>query len=132
MDFYSNQSPSLVLNMMEKVLADIRSIKGIQTSFLISNDGDIIGGEINLNGFNTKNYAVMICMLMRSAAHTSKELEYGDLEYFLLNGTDGGIILVKTVSSIILAIFTETNVNIDLILFEIKNTCEGNRINYLF
>ncbi|TFH40930.1 MAG: hypothetical protein E4G94_08750, partial [ANME-2 cluster archaeon] len=62
----------------------------------------------------------MIAMLMRSAVHTLKELDKGEMEYILLNSTIGKIILIKTTSNTILTVLTDTNTDVNFALNKMK------------
>jgi predicted regulator of Ras-like GTPase activity (Roadblock/LC7/MglB family) len=123
-DFNYHILPFLVPKNLEQVLIDVGSLEGIQASALISDDGAMIECDSGFNGFDTRNICAIIAMLMRSATHSSKEMDKGEVEYLLIEGKHGGIILARPVSKMILAAFTEGNAPIEPTIQEIKNVCD--------
>jgi len=109
-----------ITEMIESVLRNIGSIDGIQASALISTNGLIMASEINTSNVDEETIGAMIAMLMRSAVHTLKELDKGEMEYILLNSTIGKIILIKTTSNAILTVLTDTNTDVNFALNKMK------------
>ena len=109
-----------ITEMIENVLHNISSIDGIQASALISTNGLMMASEINRTNFDEETIGGTVAMLMRSAIHTLKELDKGEMEYILLNSTIGKIILIKTTSNAILTVLTDTNVDVNIALKEMK------------
>ena len=110
----------IITEMIESVLRNIGSIDGIQASALISTNGLIMASEINMTNFDEETIGGTVAMLMRSAVHTLKVLDKGEMEYILLNSTIGKIILIRTTSNAILAVLTDTNVDVTFALKEMK------------
>jgi predicted regulator of Ras-like GTPase activity (Roadblock/LC7/MglB family) len=109
-----------ITEMIESVLRNIGSIDGIQASALISTNGLIMASEINTSNVDEETIGAMIAMLMRSAVHTLKELDKGEMEYILLNSTIGKIILIKTTSNAILTVLADTNTDVNFALNKMK------------
>ena len=106
--------------MIESVLRNIGSIDGIQASALISTNGLIMASEINMTNFDEETIGGLLAMLMRSALHTSKELDKGEIEYILLNSTKGEIILIKATPNAILTVLTDMNIDLHFALINMK------------
>jgi predicted regulator of Ras-like GTPase activity (Roadblock/LC7/MglB family) len=109
-----------ITEMIENVLRNIGSINGIQASALISTSGLMMASEIYTTNVDAETIGGMVAMLMRSAVHTSKELDIGEIEYILLNSTKGKIILKKATSNAILTVLTDTNTDVNFALKEMK------------
>jgi predicted regulator of Ras-like GTPase activity (Roadblock/LC7/MglB family) len=109
-----------ITEMIESVLRNIGSIDGIQASALISTNGLIMASEINTSNVDEETIGAIIAMLMRSAVHTLKELDKGEMEYILLNSTIGKIILIKTTSNAILTVLADTNTDVNFALNKMK------------
>ncbi len=63
-------------------------------------------------------------MLTRSAVHTTKELDKGEIKYLLLVTKYGQIIISKVDPNAILTVLTDTNANIILTINEMKISCK--------
>jgi len=109
---------------LQTVLHDLGYIDGIQASALVSNEGLMMESNINTRSVDTKTFGAVIAMLTRSAIHTAKELNNGDLEYLVLFTKNGQIIIRKVSSHAILTVLTETGTNIILIIGEMKRASE--------
>jgi predicted regulator of Ras-like GTPase activity (Roadblock/LC7/MglB family) len=110
--------------MLEEVMNDIVSIDAIQASVLTSNNGLMIAQKINSYNIDAGTIAALVAMLTRSAVHTAKELNKGNIEYLLLNAQKGKIIIIKADPNSILTTLTDTDANISLIIAEMKKARE--------
>lgn len=106
------------------VLNDLGYIDGIQASALVSNEGILMESNINTHSVDTKTFSAVIAMLTRSANHTAKELNKGEIEYLVLFTKNGQIIIKKIASYAILTVLTETGTNASLIIGEMKRASE--------
>ncbi|MCG7848135.1 MAG: roadblock/LC7 domain-containing protein [ANME-2 cluster archaeon] len=113
-----------ISKMLEEVMNDIVSIDAIQASVLTSNNGLMIAQKINSYNIDAGTIAALVAMLTRSAVHTAKELNKGNIEYLLLNAQKGKIIIIKADPNSILTTLTDTDANISLIIAEMKKARE--------
>jgi len=110
--------------MLEEVMNDIVSIDAIQASVLTSNNGQMIAHKINSHNIDAGTIGAMVAMLTRSAVHTAKELNKGEVEYLLVNTQKGQIFIIKADPNSILAALTDTDANVSLIIGEMKKARE--------
>lgn len=101
-------------------MTDIVSIDAIQASVLTSNNGHMIIHKINTDSIDADTIGALVAMLTRSAVHTAKELNKGELNYLLVNTEKGKIIIIKADPNSILTALTDTDANISLIIDELK------------
>lgn len=109
---------------LQTVLHDLGYIDGIQASALVSKDGLMMESNINTHSFDTKTFGAVIAMLTRSAIHTAKELNKGDIEYLVLFTKKGQILIIKVASHAILTVLTETGTDVSLTIGEMKRASE--------
>ncbi len=109
---------------LEGVLEDLRSIEGIQASALISKNGVMMASDISNSSIDGETIGAMVAMLTRSAVHTTKELDKGEIKYLLLVTKYGQIIISKVDPNAILTVLTDTNANIILTINEMKISCK--------
>lgn len=113
-----------VSELLDSVLGGLRSIKGIQASALVSDQGFIMASDINKSNVDAETFGAVIAMLTRSAGHTAKQLNKGEIENLLLNTKYGQIVIIKVGTNIILTVLTEMNINISSIIEEMKSASE--------
>ncbi|TFH38773.1 MAG: hypothetical protein E4G94_11860, partial [ANME-2 cluster archaeon] len=77
------------------------------------------------SGVDDDIIGALVAMLIRSAAHVSKELFKGGLDYLLLHTECGEIIIMKAGSNAILTVLTESSENIGLTIIEMKKASEN-------
>ena len=109
---------------LEGVLEDLQSIEGIQASALISKNGVMMASDISNSSIDGETIGAMVAMLTRSAVHTTKELDKGEIKYLLLVTKYGQIIISKVDPNAILTVLTDTNANIILTINEMKISCK--------
>jgi|GEM_PF-1259076 len=114
-----------ISEMLDDLLNEIGSIGGIQASVLVSKDGLMMASNNTSSGVDDNLIGALVAMLIRSAAHVSKELRKGVLEYLLLHTESGEIIIMKAGSNAVLTLLTDSSENIGLTIIEMKKACEG-------
>lgn len=113
-----------ISEMLDDLLNEIGSVEGIQASVLVSNDGLMMASNNTSSGVDDEIIGALVAMLIRSAAHVSKELLKGGLNYLLLNTESGEIIIMKAGSNAIFTVLTDSSENIGLTITKMKKTCE--------
>lgn len=103
---------------------DIVSIDTIQASVLTSNNGQMIAHKYNTDNIDAGTIGALVAMLTRSAVHTAKELNKGEVEYLLVNTQKGKIIIIRADPNSILTLLTDTDANVSLIIGEMKKARE--------
>ena len=114
-----------ISEMLDNILYEIGSIGGIQASVLVSNDGLMMASDNTSSGVDDDIIGALVAMLIRSAAHVSKELFKGGLDYLLLHTECGEIIIMKAGSNAILTVLTDSSENIGLTIIEMKKASEN-------
>lgn len=113
-----------IAEMLETVLNEIRFVGGIQASVLVSKEGLMMASDNTTSGVDSDIIGAMVAMLIRSAAHVSKELNKGELDYLLLHTQFGEIIIMKSGPNAILTVLTDSSENIGLTMIEMKKACK--------
>jgi predicted regulator of Ras-like GTPase activity (Roadblock/LC7/MglB family) len=113
-----------ISEMLDYILNEIGSIGGIQASVLVSNDGLMMASNNTSSGVDDDIIGALVAMLIRSAAHVSKELLKEGLDYLLLHTARGEILIMKAGSNAIFTLLTDSSENIGLIIIEMKKACK--------
>jgi len=113
-----------ISKMLSKILSDLKDIGEIQASAIFSNDGLIIASDTESCDLGAEIIGAMVAMIMRSAEHTARKLDKGEMEHLLLRTTEGNIFSMKAGSNAILTVLIELNGNEGLILLKMKKACE--------
>lgn len=113
-----------ISEMLDTILNEIGSVGGIQASVLVSKDGLMMASNNTSSGVDDNLIGALVAMLIRSAAHVSKELRKGVLDYLLLHTEYGEIIIMKAGSNAVFTLLTDSYENIGLTIMEMKKACE--------
>ncbi len=110
--------------LLDTVLSDLKSMDGIQASALVTNEGLMMASDIENSNVDAETFGAVIAMLTRSATHTAKQLNKGEIEYLLLNTKKGRIVIIKISSNIILTALTNADLNISSTIEKLKGVSE--------
>ena len=104
--------------MLEKILADLNGVEGVNGSLVAGKDGLIIS-ERAPEGTDTDLASAMASTLFGTGEKAAKELKQGEVVQAMVEGTGGKILLIAGKDAILMAI-TDPNVNLGLIRIEMK------------
>ncbi|MGF7117468.1 roadblock/LC7 domain-containing protein [Methanobacterium oryzae] len=108
--------------MMDRVLKDLGRIEGVTGSLLVGKDGLIIEREVP-NDIDSELVGAMSSAVFGTAERSSEEMKHEKLQQVMIEGTRGKTLMIDS-GEAILAVITDTNINLGLIRLEMKRSAE--------
>lgn len=109
-------------NMMDRILKDLGRIEGVTGSLLVGKDGLIIEREVP-NDIDSELVGAMSSAVFGTAERSSEEMKHEKLQQVMIEGTRGKTLMIDS-GEAILAVITDTNINLGLIRLEMKRSAE--------
>ncbi|HIE33791.1 MAG TPA: hypothetical protein EYP86_01465 [Candidatus Altiarchaeales archaeon] len=104
--------------MLEKILADLNSVEGVNGSLVTGKDGLVIAQRAPA-GVDIDLASAMAVTVFGTGERAVKELNQGDIIQGMIEGTAGKTLIIAGKDAILM-VMTEPNVNLGLIRIEMK------------
>ena len=108
--------------MIDRVLLELNKTEGIKGSMVVGKDGLVIASQLPGN-IDAELVGAMASAAFGAAERTASEIGMGNLEQTMIEGEHGKILMVDAGEGI-LAILTESKVNLGLIRITMKRAVE--------
>jgi predicted regulator of Ras-like GTPase activity (Roadblock/LC7/MglB family) len=108
--------------MIDRILSDLNKTDGIKGSMVVGKDGLVIASQMP-SGLDSELIGAMTSAAYGSAERTAAEINQGALEQMMIEGAYGKTIMVDAGEGI-LAVLTDSKVNLGLIRIHIKRSAE--------
>ena len=107
-------------NMIDRVLKDLGRINGVNGSLVVGKDGLII--ESNVPGdIDSELVAAMASAVFGTAERSAEEMKHEPLQQVMIEGNKGKTLMIDS-GEAILAVITDTTINLGLIRLEMKRS----------
>ncbi|HLB71629.1 MAG: roadblock/LC7 domain-containing protein [Candidatus Methanoperedens sp.] len=111
------------VEMLEKILNDLKNIGGIEASAVASRDGLLIYSTVS-GKLHAETFAAMSATMLGAAETATAELGKGIPERIIVESKDGKIITMGAGSKALLVVMTEPDAGLGLILIELAKASE--------
>ena len=113
-----------VTDMIDKVLADLKNIGGIESSIIASRDGLLIASNISSSGARADTFAAMSATMLGAAETATTELGKGIPDRVIVESERGTLIATGAGPKALLVVLTKPDVGLGLILVELEKASE--------
>jgi hypothetical protein len=103
------------------ILKELRKIGDIQGSSVVSRDGLIIAADLSQD-VDEETFAAMSAAMQGAAETAISELKQGGLNQIIIDASKGKMITIGAGTLAILVVLAKPEVNLGLILLEMKKT----------
>jgi len=104
--------------MLEKILADLNGVEGVDGSLVAGKDGLIIA-ERAPEGTDVDLACAMASTIFGTGEKAAAELKQGEVEQAMIEGTAGKTLLIAGEEAILMSM-TKADVNLGLVRIEMK------------
>ncbi len=108
--------------MIDRILSDLNKTEGIKGSMVVGKDGLVIASQLP-SGVDSELIGAMASAAFGSAERTASEINQGALNQMMIEGTYGKTIMMDAGDGI-LAVLTDSNVNLGLVRIQIKRSSD--------
>ncbi|WP_457620400.1 roadblock/LC7 domain-containing protein [Methanopyrus sp.] len=109
--------------MIEKVLADLNRVAGVNGSLVASSDGLVVA-EMVPPEVNAEVVGAITTTVYGSGERVVEEMELGELEQMLMESTDGKVIAIRAGDDAVLVLITDPDANLGLIRLKAREAAE--------
>lgn len=107
---------------IKKILGDfVSSTTSIEAVAVMTRDGIPIASKLGSN-VNEERLSAISASLLSLADRAAKDLEQGDLKQVLIDSTEGFILMLKVGDSAVLAVVSQQNSRLGMLLVEAKKS----------
>jgi hypothetical protein len=110
--------------MLNRVLKDLGRIQGVNGSLIVGKDGLIIERDVSPD-IDSELVGAMSSAVFGTAERSSEEMKHEKLQQVMIEGDKGKTLMIDS-GEAILAVITDTDINLGLIRLEMKRS--SNRI----
>ncbi|KUK71769.1 MAG: Uncharacterized protein XD90_2135 [Methanobacterium sp. 42_16] len=110
--------------MLNRVLKDLGRIQGVNGSLIVGKDGLIIERDVSPD-IDSELVGAMSSAVFGTAERSSEEMKHEKLQQVMIEGNKGKTLMIDS-GEAILAVITDTDINLGLIRLEMKRS--SNRI----
>jgi predicted regulator of Ras-like GTPase activity (Roadblock/LC7/MglB family) len=111
------------IDMVDKLLADLRNIGGVEASIAASRDGLLIRGNMPKGKF-LASLAAMSATILGAAETATRQMEKGFPSRVIVESEYGRLIIVGAGSKALLLILANSNSSLGLILIELDKSAK--------
>ncbi len=111
------------IEMVDKLLADLRNIGGVEASIAASRDGLLIRGNMPKGKF-LPSLAAMSATMLGAAETATRQMEKGFPQRVIVESEYGRLIIVGAGSKALLLILANSNSSLGLILVELDKSAK--------
>jgi hypothetical protein len=115
--------PSMV-EMLDKVLIDLKKVGGVEASVVASRDGLLIASNIQSYGTRAETFAAMSATMLGAAETATTELGKGVPDRVIVETEHGKLIATGAGSKALLIVLTDPDAGLGLILVELEKAAE--------
>jgi len=108
--------------MISRVLKDLGRIQGVSGSLIVGKDGLIIERDVP-SDIDSELVGAMSSAVFGTAERSSEEMKHEKLQQVMIEGNKGKTLMIDS-GDAILAVITDTNINLGLIRLEMKRSSE--------
>jgi predicted regulator of Ras-like GTPase activity (Roadblock/LC7/MglB family) len=108
--------------MIDRILSDLNKTDGIKGSMVVGKDGLVIASQLP-SGVDSELIGAMASAAFGSAERTASEINQGALNQMMIEGAYGKTIMMDAGDGI-LAVLTDSNVNLGLVRIQIKRSSD--------
>ncbi len=110
------------VNMIGRVLKDLGRIQGVNGSLVVGKDGLIIERDVS-SDIDSELVGAMSSAVFGTAERSSEEMKHEKLQQVMIEGNKGKTLMIDS-GDAILAVITDTNINLGLIRLEMKRSSD--------
>ncbi len=112
-----------IIIMVDKVLADLQKVDGIEACAVVSRDGLLVRG-ISQRGKFAKSIAVMSATMLGAAESATLEVGKGIPQRVIVESEQGRLIAVGIGPKALLVVIVDSDTGLGLILLELEEAVE--------
>ncbi len=111
------------IELLEKILQDLKNIGGVEASAIASRDGLLIYSTVSKK-HHAETFAAMSATMLGAAETATTELGKGIPERIIVESKNGRVIATGAGPKALLIVMTEPNAGLGLILIEVAKASE--------
>ncbi|MBN2488383.1 MAG: roadblock/LC7 domain-containing protein [Methanosarcinaceae archaeon] len=113
-----------MIEMLNKVLVDLKKVGGVEASVVASRDGLLIASNIQSYGARAETFAAMSATMLGAAETATTELGKGVPDRVIVETEHGKLIATGAGSKALLIVLTDPDAGLGLILVELEKAAE--------
>lgn len=108
--------------VISRVLKDLGRIEGVNGSLVVGKDGLIIERDVS-SDIDSELVGAMSSAVFGTAERSSEEMKHDKLQQVMIEGNKGKTLMIDS-GEAILAVITDTSINLGLIRLEMKRSSD--------
>ncbi|MDO9516600.1 MAG: roadblock/LC7 domain-containing protein [Methanosarcinaceae archaeon] len=113
-----------VINMLNKILDDIKKVGGVESLVIVSRDGLLITSNFLSSNARAETFAAMSATMLGAAETATTELGKGIPDRVIVESEHGKLIATGAGPKALLVVLTKSDVGLGLILVELEKAAE--------
>lgn len=113
-----------IANMIDKILADMKKVGGIESSIIASRDGLLIASDISSSSARAETFAAMSATMLGAAETATTELGKGIPDRVIVESEHGKLIATGAGPKALLVVLTKPDAGLGLILVELEKASD--------
>ncbi len=113
-----------MVEMLDKVLVDLKKVGGVEASVVAKRDGLLIASNIQSYGSRAETFAAMSATMLAAAETATTELGKGVPDRVIVETEHGKLIATGAGSKALIIVLTNPDAGLGLILVELEKAAE--------
>ncbi|AAM02538.1 roadblock/LC7 domain-containing protein [Methanopyrus kandleri] len=109
--------------MIEKVLADLNRVAGVNGSMVASSDGLVVAEAVPPE-VDPEIVGAIATTVYGSGERVIEEMELGELKQMLVESTDGKVVIIRVDDDALLVLIADPDANLGLIRLKAREAAE--------